>query len=141
MALSLDGSLLAIWHEDRLVISNLLTGASVSITDSSELSRVEMLSFTKDSQLVVQVTQMGFSAFAPDGSMTLGSANELGVFIRSRDMLGFDVYDKDHLLLRVDAKLFLASNGIYVTGEDEKAHRILSQDDLRIYAATFRNDR
>lgn len=44
-------------------------------------------------------------------------------------------YDKDHLLLRVDAKLFLASNGIYVTGEDEKAHRILSQDDLRTYAA------
>lgn len=111
-------------------ISNLLTGASVNITDSSDLSRVEMIFFTKDNQLVVRVTQMGFCAFAPDGSVTLGSANELGIFIRNRDMLGFDLYDKDHLPLRIDAKLFFASNGIFVAGEDGRANRILSVDDI-----------
>lgn len=136
VALSLDGSLVAILREDGLTIWNMLTGEKASIVDKNELSRVEMLAFTEDNLLVVRVTQMGYTAVSKDGSTVLGNSSELGVFVRGRDMLGFDVYDKDHLLLRVDAKLFLASNGIQVTGEDSKAHRLLSQDDLCKYAGT-----
>ena len=135
VALSLDASLLAILRDDELSIWNLLTGEKVRITDKDELSRIEMLAFTEDNLLVVRVTQIGYTAVSEKGSMVLGGSNQLGVFVCGRDMLGFDVYDKDHLLLRVDAKLFLASNGIQVTGEDSKSYRLLSQDDLRRYIA------
>ena len=134
VALSLDGSLLAVWRDDALEIWQLETGLVARITDERQLARVETIAFTQDNRLVVSVTQMGCNAFAPDGTPVIIGAQELGVFVRSRDFLGMSVYDNEHALLRIDAQVYLTPSGIYVKGEDGKSTRHFSPRQIRLAA-------
>ena len=137
VALSLDGTLLAIWRED-LEIWQLETGEVVRITEEALLERVEMISFTADNRLVVSLSQMGYNAFEADGSPVIGGRDTLGVFVRSRDSHGMSVYDNEHALLRIAAQVYVTPSGIYVKGEDGKSTRLFSPRLIRLTAGIGR---
>ena len=110
------------------------TGEAVRITDKKQLARIEMLAFAADNRLVVSLTQMGYNAFLPDGKPTIGGADALGVFVRSRDSHGMSVYDNEHQLLRIDAQVSLPQAGIYIKGEDGESVRNFAPRQIRIAA-------
>lgn len=134
LALSPDGSLIAVWMDEELTLWHLATGEAVRITDEKQLARVEMLAFTADNRLIVSITQMGYNAFLPDGKPTIGGADALGVFVRSRDSHGLSVYDNEHQLLRIDAQVSLTQAGIYIKGEDGESVRNFAPRQIRIAA-------
>lgn len=134
LALSPDGSLIAVWTDEELTLWHLATGEAVRIMDEKQLARVEMLAFAADNRLIVSLTQMGYNAFLPDGKPTIGGAGALGVFVRSRDSHGMSVYDNEHQLLRIDAQVSLTQAGIYIKGEDGESVRNFAPRQIRIAA-------
>lgn len=132
-ALSMDGTLLAIWR-DELEIWHLETGEVARVTDEEQLARVEMIAFAPDNRLVVSLSQMGYNAFEADGKPVIGSSDDLGIFVRGRDSHGMSVYDNEHTLLRIAAQVYLTPSGIYVRGEDEKSTRLFSPRQIRLTA-------
>ncbi len=129
IALSPDGRYIAIQTKENLIRLDLSTGERFVEADPDRMERVDMLSFTAENLLITRVTSMGCTALAPDGTWTLAAAD--GIFVRSRDVNGITVYDKDQQLLEINMQVYYQTTGLYIKGEDKKAVRNFSPSYFR----------
>ena len=120
VALSDDGTYLAIWYENALVRIHTQTGDIWRCDDANRCGRIEMLAFLSDNSLVTRVTTIGYNALLPDGTRQVGDPRALPCLTQRQSLESMTLYDRSMSAIDVPIQLLLRATGLYLSGEPEK---------------------